>query len=196
MKPLELTKEEVIANMQAVYDMATADELIEGMGWYYMAHVVSVDLVTQFNVTRQQAAGVLAALSPRNKWTNNVANAYTVLGAVAQGMKPEDYKVSTTNTNKLKAHAIAAGADPLLVLGGQKVLSFYDNILEPHKSTKVTIDSWQMRLAGFSHDVPSLREYKLVEEALQDMAHDLALKPMQLQAVLWVTYRNAKVKAN
>lgn len=196
MKALQLTHDQVIDNMQAVYDQATAEELSEGMGWYYLARIVAVDLASQFNTTIEAASGVLAALSPRNKWHSNVANAYTVFGAIAQGLKPEDYKVSTTNANKLKAHAIAAGAKPLAVLGGRKVLSFFDNIYDVYKSTVVTVDSWQMRLSGFDHDAPSQREYSLVEYAVQTMAADLAMRPMQLQAILWVVYRNRSTQAN
>jgi hypothetical protein len=41
--------------------------------WYDTAHKMSKDIAQKYGVSHEQAAGVLAALSPQNAWDNNVA---------------------------------------------------------------------------------------------------------------------------
>lgn len=89
-----ITAEMLYANTAAILDRASADSLFYGENWYSTAHGVSRDLTNTYGVSLDASAGILAALSPRNKWRypdddkyftqGNVADAYKVLAAVQE----------------------------------------------------------------------------------------------------------------
>ena len=51
-------------NVVAMFSQATTLEVIEGCHWYPEAHQIAYKLGKRFNVSTDQAAGVLCALSP------------------------------------------------------------------------------------------------------------------------------------
>lgn len=57
-----------VSNVMAVYNLASANSLRDGMDWYTDAHNFALILDPK-NVSR--AAGIIAALSPMNQWDNN-----------------------------------------------------------------------------------------------------------------------------
>jgi hypothetical protein len=60
-------------NLVALHD-AMPEQMREiARQWYNTAHQMSKSLAQKYGVSHEQAAGVLAALSPQNAWDNNVA---------------------------------------------------------------------------------------------------------------------------
>lgn len=72
-------------NIAAWRKTASADDISAGRDWYPFARRVARDLARAHGVSGDVAAGVIAALSPRCSWPENLAAADTVLRAYAAG---------------------------------------------------------------------------------------------------------------
>ena len=68
-----------VNNINAIYSLSTIQEKIDGANWYESAHKIALNLADNYGLTLQTAAGVIAALSPRNKWTRNVIDAENLI---------------------------------------------------------------------------------------------------------------------
>lgn len=163
-----------------------ATDGVTGRNWYRDAYVTAAQFAAEYNVTIPQAIGVIAAISPQTQWWQNVMLAKQVLaaGAMVQGH---------TRDTMRKVNAILAGLDPLDVLGGQKVRSFYQNILEMgYGHETVTIDRHAWRTAMGSNDLGKRNSvpdagYPLARDAYIRAAEIIGdITPAQLQAVVWV----------
>lgn len=63
-------------NMRFIAEDLMDPKLVDSSrGWYDFANRLADELATKHGISREQASGVLAALSPQNHWANNVANA-------------------------------------------------------------------------------------------------------------------------
>lgn len=185
-------------HIQAILDLASAGEQSEGLTWYQRANVAAVRLADQYEISIETAAGVIAALSPRNKWSRNLVDAENLIAAfVAAGPEAcEEIKVCTFGANKKKAVAILtweAGEDLAKeILSGPKLIEFFSCIIG---QDDVCIDGhaysiWfgdRVTLAK----VPSIGK-KLREEIKKDylaVAKKNNLKGYEVQAITWVAHR-------
>ena len=188
-----------VNNIKAVFQLASAAENADGMAWYGVAKSIAIVLADRYGVTTAQAVGVLAALSPRNKWSRNVIDAESLIAAyVAAGSEQARLtKVCTFGANKEKAiKVLESGAETiptvLGILSGPKLREFASCIAG---LDDVCIDGhawciWQGSRVTLA-DVPSIG-VKLRREIKADYAQaaaDLGLKPFELQAITWVTWR-------
>ena len=96
-------------NLDYFFNNATDDEIAQGKRWYKNANEICEDISNIYRVPTIRVAGVISALSPRNKWGKNIKDAYSVFAAINEGLQPEQIKVSTFHTNKFKAFEIAKG---------------------------------------------------------------------------------------
>ena len=185
-------------HIQALLDLASAAETAGGMSWYKEANQVALTLADRYEIPEETAAGVIAALSPRNKWDRNLVDAENIIAAyVAGGAEAcDDVKVCTFGANKQKAVEIltwnAGEAVALEILSGPKLREFYSCILG---RDDVCIDGhaysiWfgdRVTLAK----VPSIGK-KLREEIKKDylaVAKKNNLKGYEVQAITWVAHR-------
>lgn len=185
-------------HIQALLDLASAAETAGGLSWYQEANRVAVTLADRYEIAEETAAGVIAALSPRNKWDRNLIDAENIIAAyVAGGAEAcEDVKVCTFGANKQKAIEIllwnAGERAALDILSGPKLQEFYSCILG---RDDVCIDGhaysiWfgdRVTLAK----VPSIGK-KLREQIKKDylaVAKKNNLKGYEVQAITWVTHR-------
>ena len=188
-----------IQNIKAIHALASAGEIADGKAWYGVAKSVAIVLAEQYGVTAAQAVGVLAALSPRNKWSRNIIDAEQLIAAyVAAGSDQARLtKVCTFGANKEKAIKILesnAETIPTVldILSGPKLREFASCIAG---LDDVCIDGhawciWQGSRVTLA-DVPSIG-VKLRREIKADYAQaaaDLGLRPFELQAITWVTWR-------
>ena len=93
-------------HIQAILDLASVADQVEGKNWYERANQAAYRLIDQYEkINFSQAAGVIAALSPRNKWERNLIDAENLIAAfVAAGAEAAaKVKVCTFNSNKKKA---------------------------------------------------------------------------------------------
>lgn len=184
----------------AVFFQATEAERHEGLSWYGRAQQVA-RRIAEINddICYRTVAGVIAALSPNNRWERNVADAEALIKVFTCGGDCDALKVSTFGKNKAKAIAILKGADPLDVLGGNKVRAFYQCIMQ---EDAVCVDGhaysvWLGQRVPTSK-TPSIsdklyakiaEDYRLATKEIIDITGDFYL-PYQIQAITWVAWRN------
>src|SRR5690348_11060048 len=122
---------ECAARIVATYESATAQEKVDGAEWYVRAHRLAEEL-SPGNVAL--GAAVLAILSPRRSWPQNVALAReafaTALELDAYGVSDEGRQATwnafpTTGDQRRKLARLFAREDPDTVVGGPKVRSFW-----------------------------------------------------------------------
>ena len=188
-----------VRNIKAIHELASADEIASGKAWYPVAGDIAKVIADQYGIHPAEAAGVVAALSPRNRWSRNVQDtealiaAYVASGAIQAGLT----KVCTFGANKAKAiRILEAGvitdADVLAILSGPKLSEFYSCI---RGINECCIDGhawciWQGSKVGLA-DVPSIgvRLRREIKNDYAQAAADLGLKASELQAITWVAWR-------
>jgi hypothetical protein len=180
------------SNILNVFGRATDDDISKGMSWYDDAHTFATTL--DHNVSR--AAGIIAALSPMNGWANNKAKAELLYSQNGEGTNVGLF------SNVAKAQAIYNGADPLTVLGGDKVRAFYATILDPSGDHNPVIDRHAFDIAvgqvTNSRERGKLSrkgEYTRFAQAYRQAAISEAIGASQLQAITWLTWRRELGKA-
>lgn len=181
--------DEYIENLRRIFNDATEDDLEAGIGWYATAHSLAQDIAYRCDMTVDQVAGVIAALSPQNRWPSNLIDAAAYCEAANTGNpKPS---ARTFLLNQERAWVIANGtADWREVLKGPKVRAFAANIsgnLEP-----VTVDLWATRAATGDPKAGSPKNEKqrqAIQSAYAVLADETGLLPAQFQAVIWCVIR-------
>lgn len=181
----------MIQNIIDTYNCSNNEDRIRGKAWYKKAHDCCLDISTKYGYSLEQVIGVMAAISPRNKWKTNICNTFSLVMGHQNKVNPKDIKISTFNKNKEKAWAILEGADPLTILGGNKVRAFYDNILNLEQSNKITIDTHAINIANGtkSNKTLSNRAYQLLSNEYIQAANSIGIHPIYLQAITWIYYR-------
>jgi hypothetical protein len=123
-------------NVLAVFRSASPEEVAEGREWYLKARALAEDL-HPFGVER--AAAVIAVLSPRRTWDQNVALArrayelFLVDGHV-------DALRTTGDQQRKVTRLLVDGENPDDVVSGPKVRAFWHTIAHPHDPRAVVID--------------------------------------------------------
>ena len=121
-------------NILAVYDLATTGERREGMEWYNRANRVAADIASEHGISLETAAGVIAALSPNNRWERNIVDAENVIRAFSIGGSEEAENVKVCTYGKMRTKAIqileaSSIADYVSILNGRKITAFYECII-------------------------------------------------------------------
>lgn len=176
-----------VARVDGWLTLATADDLAAGLEWYDRARRIADAMAVEYGIPARQCAGVIAALSPRCQWATNVEGARRMIAAASAGSS--EPVAAGTLSNRAKAWAIANGADPDAVLGGQKVRAFFANIMGD--TDAVTVDVWAARAAEGrdNPNAPVKRRYRLCAETYRRAARRHGLTPRDAQAAVWTIYR-------
>ncbi len=192
--------EELTANILAAYDAADADSRLAGAAWYPRAQAAAAAMTAATGLPLVICAGVLAALSPRNRWSRNVADAMAmavafVAGGTAAAM---EVPVCTFNSNKRKARDIltsAAGRDEVAdILSGRKLRSFFGCIMGD-RGAEVCIDGHAVSIAMGCRitldKTPSLSagRYASMQWAYNRAAKARGVSAATMQAVTWCAFR-------
>ena len=173
-------------NLRAWYEQATPDERADGLAWYPSARREVARIACDYRIPNRMVAHVIAALSPRNKWGRNLQDAEAFVAAFL-----ENRPMPSANTFKSNARSAWRVLHENAEATGPKVSSFAANLTGDDET--VTVDTWAIRAAtgGKVDAVSNLGEYREVARAYQAVAHELGLTPASLQAIVWVTIRNA-----
>ena len=180
-------------NLDYFFNLATPEEIKQGRQWYKLANQFCIDTAKEYNTTPLQVASVVSALSPRNKWEQNLKDTIKVFKAIQEGKEPEDIKVCTFHKNKFKAFELAKG-NIFITEDSPKTYNFVRNIahLEP---MALTIDIWHIRacLRQFKN-IGSAQIGKLAYQQIKKLtikkAEKLGLKGFEYQAILWLSTQN------
>jgi len=189
------------SNIIAVYNLATVSDKNQRQSWYARALEFAVRLSDLYNIETTTIVGVIAALSPRNRWERNMQDAESMVKVAASGGNLKDLmnlKVCTFKTGKEKAARIltenVSDREQLLaILKGPKLCEFFNCILGD--SGDVCIDGhaysiWvgdRITLAN----VPSIGK-KLranIKADYQEAAQSLGVQPHVVQAITWCAWR-------
>jgi len=151
-----------------------------------------------YSIPLTTVVGVIASLSPNNKWERNVINAKDLIEGYLNGEHKESIKVSTYHAMKDKAWSmledmLETDEDILTRLNGQKIKSFYECIMG---YDACCIDGhayniWRYERVGLTTDKTNIGK-KLYAEIQGDyvrVAKKLDMKAYELQAITWVAWR-------
>ena len=194
----------ITRNIAGMLQLAGQADIEAGIEWYARAHRLASRLSEAYDLSLGQCVGVIAALSPRNKWNQNSIDAEAMIKAWSYGVDPTTIKVCTFNTNKAKAAEILTLADPsseniIGVLNGRKVVNFFKSIMGDPDAVCVDGHAYAIWIGerlpvnhtpklgvGLYNDIS--RAYVLVAKRSEQLCGE-KLTPTQIQAVTWVTYR-------
>ena len=120
-------------HITAMLALASQADLSAGIEWYARAERLGRRLAHTYGCTFEQAVGVIAALSPNNRWARNCADAESMIRSWSVGTDPETVKVCTYGANRSKAAAILRLESPdretiARILNGRKVTAFFLSI--------------------------------------------------------------------
>ena len=124
----------------ARFSLATSQEVQLGCDWYPSALKIATRIADKYNMSTVLVAGVIAALSPSNKWERNVYDAEALIkvwraGATRDEVLDKDnpiIKVCTYLNQKTKAWDILTTSDPVVdILKGVKTIEFFNCITNP-----------------------------------------------------------------
>jgi hypothetical protein len=181
---------EINSNLDNYFALATDSDIDNGIAWYKQAHYICKDLSKQYNVPIAVVAGIVSALSPRNKWNQNIKDTITVLNAIHHNLSPNDIKVCTFHKNKNKAFLIAKGKIKIMDQS-LKTFNFVKNIADLDENY-VTIDVWHLR-ACFGKTIsntPGKKAYEQIKELTINKAKQYGLKGFEYQAIIWNSVKN------
>ena len=183
-------------NLQRWLDKATPHERDLGECWYETASLQCWMLTSEGRQSLLDAvAGVVAALSPGMRWERNIDAARRLLLTGDSGV---GYMA-----NRRKARRIAAGEAPMDVQRGPKVRAFYTLLRDPTDAHALCLDSIAV-LAALGRDprrsitadagkaAGQPRTMRTVDAAYRRVAAANDLLPHQLQAIVWVAFRNER----
>jgi hypothetical protein len=186
-------------NIQAVLDLSSAADVAEGLAWYRTANTAAFELSVRYKITAVTACGVIAALSPRNKWNRNLVDAENLINVfcTAGADACADVKVCTFGKNKEKALAILASDSCNLdsiekILSGPKLKEFFRCIVG---QDDVCIDGHAYSIWFGDritlNKVPSIgvKLRRTIKEDYLAVAHANSMTGFEVQAITWVCHR-------
>ena len=196
---LSVNAREIVAK----FTLATSQEVQLGCDWYPSALAIASRISDKYDLDTERVAGVIAALSPNNRWERNIIDAESIIKCWAAGGTDEDILAVTCCTYsamKQKALDILRGGDIIKVLNGPKIIEFFNCITNPALDD-VCIDGhaysvwFGQRLT--MKEVPPIGK-KLRQQiktdyrnACQFINEELSCfyTPADIQAITWVTHK-------
>lgn len=184
----------MVANILAVYDAANAEQRENGMRWYDDANTIANDFAIANGYSMQQCAAVIAILSPRKGWGENVNLAARVIAG--RGTVTRGYFFSRLAMANAVLTEGTADMNYLSAVGkGDKVRAFFISITTAGNTDAVCVDRHAYCIAvndrSMTNDVRlSSKEYRAIAAAYREAAHRRNITGAQMQAVTWVTWRN------
>jgi hypothetical protein len=155
---------------------ATLSQVEAASVWYHDAQEVAEDVAENLNTTLEVGASVVSAFSPRERWSTNVAKAL----AFSQG-KPV---AGLSNNVRMAEAALAQGFD---ALKGLKTNAFARAIAGD--TDAVVIDVWMCRAANLDSDSPNVGQYRMLSDAVREVAAEFGITPRTAQALIWIIVR-------
>jgi len=192
---VNLTDEEIKANLNSWFASSTDEQIEGGRHWYRAAQVFCKHIATKYGLEPYLVASVVSVLSPRNQWERNKFDAEACIKAWKQGKDASSLKVCTFNANKLKAFRILTeGAE--IAASSPKTHAFAMNV-GLLSNEHITIDSWHVRAClcnpteGVVPTVDSItaKQYRRIEALTSECAEGLT--GYRYQAIVWVTIKQA-----
>ena len=188
-------------NIRKMYKYALANlteqDIEEATHWYKTAQDEARQIAERLDMPVYIVVGVMAALSPNNKWERNLTNAYELCKAFQDGQGMDSVKVSTYHKMKEKAWDILTEIPDydtvILRLNGKKIVSFFRNIMG---EDDITIDGHARNIyynerVGLTDNKTNIgvKEYAKLQEEYLTVAKEYDLLGRQMQAITWVAWK-------
>jgi hypothetical protein len=175
--------------------LASAQEIQEGANWYRNANYIAESIAIKTGLSIRKVAGVMAALSPRNRWERNCIDAeqlcllYSVGGIDAA----KQLKVSTFNGNKQKALDILQSEEDAIenILNGRKIVAFFRCILD---EDDVCIDGHAYSI-WLGNRVVTTKTPKISAKLYNEIAWDYDLATLTINKIMGTDYTAAQIQA-
>lgn len=160
--------------------------------WYHDANLYAAELAKKHNYSLAKICGVIAALSPLKSWDENKIIAEMFL---------RSGRCKHTKTMKNKAVSILNGTGDVAeiadILNGNKITSFFLNILYPNKAENVTIDRHAVAVAlGRNAKENELQltagQYQFFVNCYKIAAESEGVNPAFMQSATWEKWRELK----
>lgn len=174
--PAALTYDETVAHFSNLIMRASVRDIELASRWYHEAFMVAMEVADNMSIPLENAAAIVSAFSPRQRWDINVRQAL----AFSRG---EDVK-GLTNNLTMAANAVELGFD---ALKGQKTNAFARAIAGDDNA--VVIDVWMCRAASLPTESPNKTQYAFVSDAIRDAAALFGITPRTAQALIWIVVR-------
>ena len=198
----------------ARFTLATSQEVQLGCDWYPSAFKIAGRIADKYKLRVETVAGVIAALSPSNRWERNVYDAEALIKIWRAGATRDEVlhpkhpiiRVCTYLTMKTKAWDILMREEYLLttpivdILKGVKTIEFFNCITNP-KLDDVCIDghaySVWLGQRVILKDVPNLtgkirarikQDYRDATTFINEEL-DEDYTAATIQAITWVTHK-------
>lgn len=191
------------ANLMRWLGRADQIDWDEGAQAYPRYRQVMQVFADRFAVPLDRVTAAFVALSPNTDYLSNLRSLVSVLDGVTRGVDPQTIVVSTYNHNRDRAINYVTGAAPFVApTRGRKILSFYDNILFPETSNRVTVDGhmvaiWRDQELTMKEATVRPGEYNQIEGEVRRIAFYHHVRPCEIQAILWFARkRYFKIKFN
>lgn len=168
----------IVKTIEQHYRDATPGTRRAGGRWYAAARGHAERLAKRYGTTTETAAGIIAALSQRQRWQNNLALADACLAGAP---------VKSFRQCVKKAERIRGGEAPLDVLHGEKTRAFYRAIMGDEDA--VVLDSWIIRVMVLGRMALTAKQYSAYAERLAAAARQAGTTPARYQATVWCQIR-------
>ena len=199
---IEFNMQIAVRNIIACRRRAKPQDVAAGIAWYAEAYEECRTIADKYDLSIHVVVGVVAALSPNNRWTTNITNARDLIDAFVNGRDMDSVSVCTYGAMKRKAWSILdilpCQDEVKVILNGRKIVCFYENIMG---EDTCTIDGHARNIA-YNEQVNltdnktniGVKEYANLQEAYRQAAKRCTVngrkfKAYELQAVTWVTWR-------
>lgn len=186
-------------NVVGVFLQATLAERLFGERWYPSITDFLVKLAQETQITLYQVAGVMAALSPRNRWFRNMKDAeqFCTLYSNFGAERALALKVATFGNNKRKALQILECKEPTKeaiegILRGAKTTAFFRCFIGYTDHPCIDGHAYSVwigeRIPVTAIPTITPKRQQLIEEDYRLAARWVDVSPRELQAITWLTW--------
>ena len=185
-------------NIMRLYQQATPEDHAAGLAWYMKANAACERISKREGLPVYIVAGVVAALSPNNRWERNLVDAENlihayVIGAPEDSVNPCTYKAMRAKAWRILEELPEDASGVATILNGQKIKSFFSNIMG---LDDLTIDGHarniyyneRINLTDNRTNI-GVKEYRFLQDEYRKAAKKLGVAAHVLQAVTWTTWR-------
>jgi len=197
LKKFEYNKDFIEDNILEMWDGLSIQTILTNKNWYRDTNKWCQDFSDTIELPIMPVVGVFSALSPQCSFKQNKIFCEAYFTGFEKHTKTQidkcnritafyGYLNQDWNNQKKQIHTY---------LGGRKTQSFFENILEPNDSQRVTLDRHAFKIAGFDIITLTNKQYDFMEECYQNCAKQVNMLPSELQAILWVYWRDVNNKS-
>lgn len=184
-----------MGHLEALWNMANADDVMDGMEAYCFYRKQMNAYSAHYGVPISKVTSAFVALSPNSDYVGNLRSLTSVMDGLQLGLPPEKITVSTYKACRNRAYKYLTGeVDFLKTVRGPKIRAFRDNILRPKTSQLVTVDGHMvaayygrpdMTMKDAAYRLTRRGQYNEIAEAITALAQSKGVAPCQAQAILW-----------